>query len=391
MSLLNRRVPSVSVIVPTYNRSRYIEQCLDSLLGQTVPPLEVIVVDDGSTDDTNLRLQRYGHSIVAIRKENRGKSRALNFGSQFIRGEYVWFFDDDDVALPDAIEKRLEVLQSRPDLSFVFAGHYWGENGPDGKIVRGKPYQPNPIREHGVFEALLHGCYFTLQSVLMQIAAYRALGGFDEALKASEDYDLMIRLARSFPGVGIETPCFIFRQHDGTRGSEGHRYSSAQRQAVFRECDRLVGRKIRNALALEEYLFPRRPLEHDASARRAALFSRMSVMASKGLIGEMLDDLVEGLQCCSVRQTLSSSERRQCAQAVYLGYAYDGVSRDWPAFKRRVRQLVNLPGGRDALRAFARGFFHMARSYPGSLATRLGRFWAGLASLGMAVAMPQRE
>jgi glycosyltransferase involved in cell wall biosynthesis len=121
---------TVSVIVPTFNRAHCIGECLESLLVQTVPPLEIVVIDDGSEDGTADVLARYGDRIRYVRKENGGKPRAVNLGLSLAQGALIWIFDDDDVALPDAIERRLEVLEAKPGIGFVYGQHFIGTNGP---------------------------------------------------------------------------------------------------------------------------------------------------------------------------------------------------------------------------------------------------------------------
>ena len=85
-------IPKVSVLIPTYNRADYIEECLDSILNQTVPPLEIIVIDDGSEDDTAQRLESYKDRIIYLHKENGGKPSALNLALTQVRGDYIWLF-----------------------------------------------------------------------------------------------------------------------------------------------------------------------------------------------------------------------------------------------------------------------------------------------------------
>src|SRR3954471_14240389 len=100
----------VSIVIPTYNRARYLRECLESVLSQTVPPLEVIVIDDGSEDETCSTVAAFGAPVRYVWKENGGKPRALNFAIPQVQGEFVWMFDDDDVALPHAIETRARAM-----------------------------------------------------------------------------------------------------------------------------------------------------------------------------------------------------------------------------------------------------------------------------------------
>lgn len=377
--------PCVSILVPTYNRASYIRECLHSLLNQTIPALEIIVIDDGSNDETAEILKQFGNKIIHLRKENGGKPRALNLALPLTRGDYVWLFDDDDVALPDAIEKRLSLLVKRPELGFVFSGHYMGKDGPDGMIERGKLYEVACIPENEIFLSLMKGCYFTLPGILARRSALMTVGEFDPSLITSEDYDIMIRMARLFPCAGIYQPTFIVRQHGGIRGPRGQQYSGSNREVVFRKYDHALGLKIRATLPLGDYLIPRLSGQLEPETVRAALFSRMVVMASKGLIAEMLEDLQTALQTGQQKNRLSPSERQQCVAAICTGYAYDAIVIDWAAFRTGIVKVGNQHGGVDALRSFARGFFRLAKSYPGSLLVRWRRFAAGTATMQLAI------
>ena len=116
-----RGLPLVSVIIPTYNYGRYLGKALASCRDQTYKGLEIIVVDDGSTDDTRGVVERFGPDVVYIFQENQGVSRARNTGLAVGRGELLTFLDADDYLLPDSIAARVEILRSRPDIGIVFS------------------------------------------------------------------------------------------------------------------------------------------------------------------------------------------------------------------------------------------------------------------------------
>src|SRR5262245_38670263 len=107
--------PSISAIMPAYNAARYIEQALDSLLHQTLPASEIIVVDDGSSDETPLILERYRDRVVVIRQANAGESAARNTALERARGKYVALLDADDVAAPHRFERQAAELLRTPD------------------------------------------------------------------------------------------------------------------------------------------------------------------------------------------------------------------------------------------------------------------------------------
>src|SRR5262245_55635717 len=108
-------LPRITVVVPTYDRAHYLGESLDSVLAQTLPAAEVIVVNDGSTDRTEEVLARFGDRLQVLRTPQGGKSVAVNAALAVAKGEYVWILDDDDVAMPDALERLVAPLESAPE------------------------------------------------------------------------------------------------------------------------------------------------------------------------------------------------------------------------------------------------------------------------------------
>jgi len=116
---------TVSVLIATYNRARYLPDALDSMLGQTRPPEEVIVADDGCTDNTAEVIARYGPRIQYHKlAQNQGKAVALNSILPLARGSHIWIFDDDDVALPDALQSHVGFLTAHPHIDFSYSTNY---------------------------------------------------------------------------------------------------------------------------------------------------------------------------------------------------------------------------------------------------------------------------
>jgi glycosyltransferase involved in cell wall biosynthesis len=115
----------VSVIIPTYNRARFVAEAVASTLAQTWPPNEVIVVDDGSTDDTQHVLAQFGPPVVVVRQPNRGVSAARNRGMEIASSEVILFLDSDDLLLPHCIARSLETLDDHPDVDVVYSDCYF--------------------------------------------------------------------------------------------------------------------------------------------------------------------------------------------------------------------------------------------------------------------------
>ena len=361
---------AVSVLIPTFNRAGYIEECLDSVLDQTRPADQIIVIDDGSEDDTRQRVMRYGDKITYLYKQNGGKPSALNFAMPHATGDYIWIFDDDDVALPESIALRVNVLTSDPELGFVYSGHIWGENGVEGKILPGNLYSPDTIAEGARFLNLLRTCHFTLQGMLVRRTCYASVGPFNETMLRSEDYEMMVRLGYRFRFAGIGEPTFVFRRHGGQRGPKTLRHAESNRDRVHVEFDGRIGLDVRSKLGLSEYLHgPGSKTPLSSNERRRSLLTRMGVMASKGLLTPMVDDLITA--CISEDSLpLSVQERKLCEDAMHFDYFWIRLRDDPSGFFSRLRPLAFSPAGRQALRAFAKGMFRHAKSHGGSFFDR---------------------
>jgi len=361
--------PMVSIVMATYNRAGYLPECLDSLLAQTVAAVEIVLVDDGSEDDTAQVAARYGDRVRYLYQANAGKAAAVNLALAHCSGDWVWLFDDDDVATPNAIETRLAAASAMPEAGVIFSPHFLGSDAPDGTIVRGRLYMPPRPAHEAFFLEVMANCFFHLNSCLVSRTLYERIGGFDKGLLRGQDYDVQIRLARIARFGFCDQPSFVFRQHAGARGPKAIRSEGASRASVFRRYSADLGRKIRCDVPLHEFAVPRASEAMDAPSRRVALSNRLLVMANHGCVEEMLDDLRAMLDTAQSSR-LTKPEAAHLAGAIGRGWAYDASADDWPAFVSGLQQAKPLPGGPSAMRAFARGLLSMARSYPGTLAER---------------------
>lgn len=372
--------PTVSVLVPTYNRARYIEECINSILAQTYPPSQIIVIDDGSTDETPAVLAQYADRIIYLRKENGGKAAALNHGLPMAIGDYIWIFDDDDVALPDSIERRLRPLINSPNVGFVYSSHFIGIDGADSKIVIDRSYELPVVREEQLFLALLEGCFFTQQGVLARRSCYQQLERFDESFLRGQDYEMLIRMARRFRGVGLPEPTFVFRRHNGIRGPSKSQHNSADRDNIWMGFEHRIGRKIREDLPLEVYMAEadlKNPDERDRL--RQAYLQRMAIMAGKGLADEFSADLIDAVTV-NMGQRLDDRARTVIRRAIAREFMQVALRVEPERFLGKICTLRSNIAGRDALRALARGIFRLIRhNEPDRLDRgRATRLWARL-------------
>lgn len=187
------RVPRVSVIIPAFNASSTICRAVDSALAQTFTDHEVIVVDDGSTDDTRARLERYGDRIRYLHQQNQERSAARNNGIRHAAGEFLAFLDADDYWTPQKLAKQVALLEAHPDLGLVFS---WAAAfHPSGRVLRllGTDFPQEAANGFDAFEAFsLRTSPPTLTVVARAGCVHRA-GLFDEAISEIEDWDLWLR------------------------------------------------------------------------------------------------------------------------------------------------------------------------------------------------------
>ena len=368
----------VSVLVPTFNRARYIGECLESLTKQTVQPYEIIVIDDGSDDDTADRVRRHGDRVTYLRKENGGKSSALNLALPRVAGDFVWMFDDDDVALPDAIASASGGSRKRASTGIHLQQPLLGYRRTQSRRSRSfvSTICRRCLRIRSVL-SILRDCYFTLQGVVVRKRCMDAVGRFDEGLLRSQDYQMLIRLARLFPAAELARPTFIFRRHDGQRGPAAIRHSVTDRSGIWSAFDQRIGRFIRDQFSLGEYLTPPAPSAPTRPLDLAtALLNRAGVMATKGLIHEMLEDI--GSVTAIGRADGQSSDipvaqLDMLVKTVSHPYFQNAVSPDVDAFIASLSKVASGTAGGRILRAFSRGYFRYAKSFEGDVGARLNR------------------
>jgi len=198
----------VSVVIPCYNQGRFLGEAIDSVLRQTCPPIDLIVVDDGSTDDTADVAQRYAE-VKYLRQPNDGAPSARNRGLRSSQGEFVLFLDADDRLLPEALALGVRALRDHADWAFV-TGHV--------RLVSadGAP-ESTPPQAHAAgdqFLALLRSNYiWTPGAVLYRRSVLDTLGAFDPAARASADYELNVRIAR-LQAIGCHHQVMLeYRRH----------------------------------------------------------------------------------------------------------------------------------------------------------------------------------
>lgn len=248
----------VSVVIPTYNRANVVSRAIRSVLSQTYSKLEILVVDDGSTDDTQAILSGFPE-IISIAQQNRGVSAARNAGIAASKGELIAFLDSDDEWLPRKLERQAQLYSDKNPDFICHTNEIW---------VRGdKPVvQKNRHLKQGgfFFERALERCLISPSAVMISRCLLDRVGWFDEELIAAEDYDLWLRITCSHRVDYLEEPLVIKRAGE-----------SNQLSVITPAIDRFRVRSIEKIL--REYSLSD---EHRRAARHTLI--QKSIILSKG-------------------------------------------------------------------------------------------------------------
>jgi GT2 family glycosyltransferase len=215
--------PLVSVVMPVFNGERFIAEAIDSALNQEYPHVEVIVIDDGSSDRTVEIVRGYDDRVRLLMQENKGSAAARNMGVRDAKGHYVAFLDADDVWHPAKLREQVGAMQRggykmaysqfkvwnpQPGGGFVPAERMFSEDNPallgDIRLVTGWTYAD-----------LLLDCFVWTSTVIVERAELLKAGLFDEILRKGQDYDLWLRLSRNIQMIGLEQPTALYRHHGG--------------------------------------------------------------------------------------------------------------------------------------------------------------------------------
>jgi glycosyltransferase involved in cell wall biosynthesis len=184
-------LPLVSIIITGYNHARYLGEAIESALSQTYSCCEIVVVDDGSTDDTGLVVGRYP-SVRSIAQTNQGLSAARNTGVRVSRGAYLIFLDADDRLLPGAVRAGLACLADHPEAALAYGHHRF--IAEDGSLLN--EYPPEPLAENPYLALLKRNFIAMHGTVIYPRTTLETVGLFDRSLASCEDYDLYLRVAR---------------------------------------------------------------------------------------------------------------------------------------------------------------------------------------------------
>lgn len=186
--------PLVSVIIPNFNHAKYVGDAVRSVLAQDYHHYEIIVVDDGSTDNSREVLSTFGDQIHCIYKKNAGLSAARNTGIEASKGSLIGVLDADDMYEPHYLSTLVSALQATPDAQGIYCGYQFVDH--TNNLL--PQIESRPVEPEKLYEALLDGNFFVPESIFLHRSVYEDVGTFDEALRACEDWDVWLRAAKKY-------------------------------------------------------------------------------------------------------------------------------------------------------------------------------------------------
>ncbi len=350
---------NTSAIIPTYNRAVLLKEAIESVLAQSLAPTEILVVDDGSDDNTADIVASFGEQVTFIQKpENKGKADSLNKAIEQATGDYVWIVDDDDLVDPEALATLTSLLEQFPEAGFSYGRHDRFSIAADGtRLHSDTGYWRNCTPEE-FLTATLEDFFVHQPGMLVRRSLYDEVGPFDTQLVRSQDYDMLIRLARAAPCVSTEKVVFHQRQHEGDRGQGSARFSAAERDEKWIAYDQKIFSRQQESLTLSEYL-PRGIEVADDATRRLALIQRGTIFGRKKLWAQAISDFTAAARIGG--RNLDTSETGCLRRAFGSKYGCPELIRDRSLAQslREIRQC--RPAGKPILKALGRGLFWQIR------------------------------
>lgn len=202
-------MPSVSVVIPCFNSEKYLSDAINSVIGQNHQDIEIIVVDDGSTDNTK-QIALSFPDVKYFHHQNSGVSYSRNRGLKESRGEYIIFLDSDDLLVPGRIEHDLSLFEAEPELGYVFG---WAK--PIDEFGVETPWQqPDEINDIGYHTVLSGSVTVPPGTITFKAELVRAINGFNVDIDAAEDFDLYLRFSRRFSIHCHNRASLFYRRHD---------------------------------------------------------------------------------------------------------------------------------------------------------------------------------
>ncbi|MDZ7331670.1 MAG: glycosyltransferase [candidate division KSB1 bacterium] len=196
--------PTVSVIIPTYNRANWLAGAIESVLVQSYQDLELILIDDGSTDETPELVAHYGDRIRYYAQDHRGPAAARNLGIQKAQADLIAFLDSDDRWLKDKLQAQVDLMLNHPEIKICYTDEIWIRRG-----VRVNPKKIHQKYSGWIYQRCLPLCIISPSSVMIRREVFDRVGLFDEQFLVCEDYEFWLRISHRFPITFINQPLII--------------------------------------------------------------------------------------------------------------------------------------------------------------------------------------
>jgi teichuronic acid biosynthesis glycosyltransferase TuaG len=233
---------SFSVIIPAFNAGLYIAEAIESALNQIDVKAEIIVVNDGSTDNTLDILAGYGDSIKIFNQENKGLAAARNQGVKISEGSYIAFLDADDIWMPDKLKIQREKILDSYDIVYTNRINF----GSIGDLPEVQSDVTKMV-EGDIWEELLMGNMITVSSSIIKRELFERVNGFDESLRSCEDWDLWLRCTEKTPVAYCPKPLVKYRMHPNSLSKNYVFMSQMREQVISRSLNSERGRKLYRA------------------------------------------------------------------------------------------------------------------------------------------------
>ena len=216
----------ISIVIPTFNRCRFIKRALDSIYNQTYSDYEIIVIDDGSTDGTADMLKKKFPDVRYFYQSNKGVSSSRNKGLEMAQGDWIAFLDSDDEWLPAKLEKQVKLLKSTPGYKVCHTEEIWIRDG-----IRVNQMKKHKKTGGWIFPQCLPLCAMSPSSILIHCSVFEDVGDFDITLPACEDYDLWLRITAKYPVLYIEEP--QIKKYGGHEDQLSKKYWGMDRYRIY--------------------------------------------------------------------------------------------------------------------------------------------------------------
>jgi len=266
-----------SVIIPTFKRPQLLGDAIRAALAQTHANREILVVDDGSPDDTCNVASTFGEAVRYLRQENKGKSAAVNLGISASTGDAIIVLDDDDLFPPWTVAKHAEALErnAAADFSFGRFVRFSGDRPPSPTDLWDKEFIPTHDPRRLVVK-LMENCFLPNPAWAVRREAQMRVGPYDESMYYSHDYDMVLRLARKNEGVFIDDAVLYQRKHLGCRGPSAEETFKVDTVGKWMKYDALLFKKLDREWSLSDF----RPFQDE----RRSLHQQALALLQKGII-----------------------------------------------------------------------------------------------------------